>query len=172
MQLLPRMCATALVATFTLPINLPVNAAPVFLPKAQTAQSDVVQIRDGARWRRNFRSGDAYGWHKGHRGYRHYRRGYREHNGVWFPGGAFIAGAIIGSAIANSNNYYGGYDDYEDRYYGRRYYPGRYHGDRYYGEYYANGRPCSPRLDDAGKCRSFDSGHYGGDRRRVIILDR
>ncbi|HEV2898130.1 MAG TPA: hypothetical protein VGX71_09900 [Pseudaminobacter sp.] len=159
MQLLPGICATALVATLALPISLPANATPVFLLKAQTAQSHIIQIRDGVRWRRNFR------------GFRHHRHGFREHNGFWFPGGAFIAGAIIGSAIANSNNYYGGYD-YEDRYYGRRYYADRYYGDRYYGESYANGRACSPRLDDAGKCRSFDSGRYGNYRRRVIILDR
>ncbi len=172
MQLLPGICAAALVATFALPVSLPVNAAPAFFPQAQAAQSHVLQIRDGARWRRNFRRGDSYAWHNGHRGYRYHRRGYREHDGFWFPSGAFIAGAIIGSAIANSNDYYGGYDDYEDRYYGRRYYADRYYGDRYYGEYYASGRPCSPRLNDAGKCRSFNSGHYGNYRRRVIILDR
>jgi hypothetical protein len=148
MQPLPGICATALAAIFTLPISLPATATPLFLPKAQTAQSDVVQIRDGPRWRQNFRRGDSYGWHNGY-------RGYREHYGLWFPGGAFIAGAIVGSAIANSSNYYGGYDGYEDRYYGRRYYPGRHYDDSYYGEYYVNGRSCSPRMGDAGKCREF-----------------
>ena len=47
-----------------------------------------------------------YGWYNGHRGYRYRRSGYRYHNGFWFPAGAFIAGAIIGGAIANSNNGY------------------------------------------------------------------
>ncbi len=37
---------------------------------------------------------------RGHRGYRDYRPGYRRHNGYWFPPAAFIAGAIIGGAIA------------------------------------------------------------------------
>ena len=149
MQLLPGICAIALVATFT----LPANAAPIFLPKAQAIQpaSDVLNIRDGARWHRNYRRG---GWHNGRRGYRHYGGGYGDYNGLWYPGGAFIAGAIIGSAIANSNNYYG---DYNNRYYGRRYYedryyPRRYYPERYYRQYYSNELPCSPRLDDAGMC--------------------
>ncbi|MEO3385824.1 BA14K family protein [Mesorhizobium sp. CAU 1741] len=37
---------------------------------------------------------------RGHRGYRDYRPGYRRHDGFWFPPAAFIAGAIIGGAIA------------------------------------------------------------------------
>ena len=184
MRLLPGIYASALTAAVALTSTFPVNAAPIFVPRAQAAQTDVIQIQDGARWRRNFRRGGhnwnrnnfrrggRYAWHNGHRGYRHYRRGYRELNGFWFPGGAFIAGAVIGSVIANNNDYYDGYYDYEDRRYGRRYYADRYYGDRHYGEYYANGRPCSPRLDDAGKCRSFDSGYYGNYRRRVVILDR
>jgi len=46
------------------------------------------------------RRGD-WGYYNGHRGYREYRRGYREYNGWWFPPAAFVAGAIIGGAIAN-----------------------------------------------------------------------
>ncbi len=175
MQFLPGICAAALAATFALPVSVPADAAPAFLPKAPTAQSDVIQIQDRARWR------------NGHRGYRHYRRGYREFDGFWFPAAAFIAGAVIGGAIANNNDYYGGYDGYDgygDRYYGRRYYGGRdyadgyygdrygdrYYGDRYYGGYYANGGPCSPRREDAGECRNVGSGY--SYRRRVVIVDR
>ena len=55
-------------------------------------------------WSRNW--DDDNGWYRGHRGYRKYRRGYRYHDGFWFPAGAFIAGAIIGGAIANSNDGY------------------------------------------------------------------
>lgn len=40
-------------------------------------------------------------WH-GHRGYRHYRPGYRRHSdGWWYPLAAFGLGAAIGGAIAN-----------------------------------------------------------------------
>jgi len=46
------------------------------------------------------RRGD-WGYYNGHRGYREYRRGYRQYNGWWFPPAAFVAGAIIGGAIAN-----------------------------------------------------------------------
>ena len=55
--------------------------------------------RDG-RWdRRAERRGDVY-W-RGHRGHREYRPGYRRHGDFWFPPAAFIAGAIIGGAIAS-----------------------------------------------------------------------
>jgi hypothetical protein len=152
-------------------VSSPVNAAPVFVPLAQAVQSHVVRIKDGdARWRRS------YGWHD---------------DDWWVPAGAFLAGALIGGAIANSNAYRRGYYDYDRPYYGRRYYvspyygdryyrdryyppkyyPPRYYGDRYYRSY-ANGRPCSPRLDDAGKCRSYGSRYYGGYGRRVVIVER
>jgi hypothetical protein len=146
------------------------NAAPIFIPKIVTAQSDVIQVRDG-RWRR--------GWHNGYRGYPRYRRGYRNYNGWWYPAGAFVAGALIGGAIANSNYYGGGYygGGYYNNYYGGGYYP-RYYQPRYYAParvYYpprgtayrqgyrdgfrdgANARyyddiTCTQRLQDAGQC--------------------
>jgi hypothetical protein len=164
MKFLPGICATALAATFALPVSSPVNAAPVFVPQAQAVQSQVIQVKDGdARWRRS------YGWHD---------------DDWWVPAGAFLAGALIGGAIANSRR---SYYDYDGRYYGRRYYVSPYYGDRYYGERYyrdryyvgdryyrsyANGRPCSPRLDDAGKCRSYGSRYYGGYGRRVVVVER
>jgi len=53
--------------------------------------------------RRDFRRGAYWNnggyYYNGYRGYRNWRRGYHEHNGWWFPAGAFIAGAIIGNAI-------------------------------------------------------------------------
>lgn len=55
------------------------------------------QNRREARFER--RNGVPY--YRGHRGYRDRRPGYRQHNGFWFPPAAFIAGAIIGGAIAN-----------------------------------------------------------------------
>ncbi|UVC18278.1 hypothetical protein [Mesorhizobium onobrychidis] len=166
--------ATSLVATFALTSTVPVDAAPIFVPRAQSAQSDVIQIRDG--------------WYRGYRGYRHYRPGYHRHNDFWFPAGAFVAGALLGSMIANNNGYYGGYyrsgfygdpyyggpyygrpyygrpyyggSYYGGSYYGRPYYRDRYYRNRYYGDrYYGNGyhsnrsyRPCSPREADSGNC--------------------
>jgi hypothetical protein len=163
------LAAVVLAAAFVLPGTFPANqasAAPIFVPKAATAQSDVIQVRDG--------------WYRGHRGYRYYRRGYRNHNDWWYPAGAFVAGALIGGAIAN-NNYYGGYYGnryYDDGYYAPRYYAPRSYAPRYYAPsrvYYpprgtayrqgyrdgfrdgANARyyddiTCTQRLADAGKC--------------------
>lgn len=162
-------CATVLAATFIPPLG-PACASPVLLPEVPTAQSDVVQVQEGARWRRNFRRGNGHGWHNGFRGYRHHHRGYREYNGFWFPGGAFAAGVIIGSAIADGNRYYGPYDGYDSH--SRAYHPDRYYGERYYGGYYRDAYPCTPRLEDAGKCGRASSDYYGNYPRRVIIIDR
>lgn len=130
-KFLSALCATAMTASFALGGALPANAAPIHMPKAQAAEhSDVVNVQDW-RWKRNrpsfgnervnrnIRRGNRHwdnrryvdrrgNWHNGHRGYR-YKRHWddRYYNGFWFPAGAFIAGAIVGGAIANSNN--GGY---------------------------------------------------------------
>jgi len=54
--------------------------------------------RERERWAQR-RGNDVY-W-RGHRGYRDYRPGYRRHGDFWFPPAAFIAGAIIGGAMAS-----------------------------------------------------------------------
>ncbi len=149
----------------------PAGAAPTFLPQAAATASagpaDVIQVRDGIRWRK--------GWYNGYRGYPNYRRGYREYNGWWFPAGAFVAGALIGGAL--STPYYGnGY--YANSYYGNSYYGGGYYQPRYYApaqayyppgssyrqgyrdgyrdgytsRYYRNDITCTERLEAAGKC--------------------
>lgn len=152
------LAAAVLAAAFVVPGTFPTNqaaAAPLFIPKMATAQSDVIQIHD-RRWRRG-----------------------------WYPAGAFVAGALIGGAIANSNRYYGGgyygggyyRGGYYNSYYGDGYYP-RYYQPRYYAParvYYpprgtayrqgyrdgfrdgANARyygdiTCTTRLADAGAC--------------------
>lgn len=125
--------AALLAAAFVLPVTFPADhadAAPIFVPKTTSAQSDVVQVRDG--------------WYRGHRGYRYYRRGYHNYNGWWYPGGAFVAGALIGGAIANSN-YYGGY------------YP-RYYGNGYYSDYYA------PRVYYPPRGTAYRQGYRDGYR--------
>ncbi|WP_147377752.1 hypothetical protein [Mesorhizobium waimense] len=138
--------ATCLVATFALTSTVSVDAAPVFVPRAQSAHSDVIHIRDG--------------WYRGYRGYRHH---HHRHNDL-APGGAFVAGVLLGSVLANNNGYYGGYyqggDYYGDPYYGDPYYGDRHYSDRYYTDrhydngYHSNGsyRPCSPREADSGNC--------------------
>ena len=97
------MCATALAATFAVTSIVPVNAAPIFVPRAKAVQdeagrADVIQVQDGFRYKRrnwnntnnnwnrnNFHRSGNYGWYNGHRGYRYKRYGYRYYNGFWFP---------------------------------------------------------------------------------------
>jgi hypothetical protein len=115
--------AAGLAASFAISAASPLNAAPVFLPKPREVRPDVENVQYGPEWRRMqrnrewrrldrrldrrsdarmYRRGGVY-YYNGHRGYRDYRPGYRRYNDWWFPAGAFIAGAIVGGAIANSN---------------------------------------------------------------------
>ena len=147
------LAAAMLAAGFVAPGTFQVgqaNAAPIFIPKTTTAQSDVIQV-DHRRWRRG-----------------------------WYPAGAFVAGALVGGAIASSNRrYYGGYygGNYYNSFYGGSYYPRAYYPDYYYqrrvyypprGTAYRQGYrdgfrdgvssryyddiTCTPRLADAGQC--------------------
>ena len=127
LKIVSSMCAAAMM--LTLPLTTPGFAMPVPAPvKAERnivlAQFDYSTERnfgrdrrwrgddrrwrgDDRRWRGERRAhrdwqrrGDHY-YYRGHRGYRHHRPGYRQYNGWWFPPAAFIAGAIVGGAIAN-----------------------------------------------------------------------
>ena len=63
--------------------------------------------RNGNNWNGdNFRRSGNSAYYNGHQGYPHQRRGYRQHNGFWFPAAAFIAGAVITGAIINNNNWW------------------------------------------------------------------
>ena len=106
--------AGALSASFAASAALPANAVQMFVPQAPSASSDVqtVEARNGdPRWIRRHGNrvhrrvihNDGMYWN-GHRGYREYHRGYRRHGDFWFPLAAFTAGALIGSAIVNSEN--------------------------------------------------------------------
>ncbi len=125
-KIVSTVCAAAMM--FTLPLTTPGFAMPKAAPSWVEQGATQVQVerdwrrgdrqwrgdrnwRGGDRdWRRGDRRGPRYsgGWERrgdnyylrGHRGYRHHRPGYRQHNGWWFPPAAFIAGAIIGGAIA------------------------------------------------------------------------
>ena len=102
MNLRSKICVSALAAVVGLTGVAPLAAAPIFQPKGLEVRSDVtdVQYRKKGMFRRD---GDR-AWYNGHRGYKHYRKGYREHNGFWFPAGAFLAGALITGAIINDGN--------------------------------------------------------------------
>lgn len=97
--------ASVLAASFA----LPVSAAPIFVPAAPQASSNVVEVDFPREFRRHHRDrrdrferrGNRY-YYNNHRGYRERRPGYRYHNGFWFPPAAFIAGAIIGGALNNN----------------------------------------------------------------------
>ena len=76
---------TAMPAAQAMPL---IKTAPHQVSDAEPVQYRRVQ-RGARKWR-------------GHRGYRHQRRGYRRHSdGWWYPLAAFSAGAIIGGAIAS-----------------------------------------------------------------------
>lgn len=95
-KLLSGVIATTLAASFAIASAMPLNAAPVYVPKSAPAAegvgANVEQVQ--YRWRRGV---PYYGRYRGVRGP---RAGYRYYNGWWFPAGAFVAGAVIGSALA------------------------------------------------------------------------
>jgi hypothetical protein len=88
------------------------EAAPMPVMKSEVTANNIQQIQfrrdhDRDRFDRRrvehprFERRGGWGYYNGHRGYREYRRGYRQHNGFWFPPAAFVAGAILGGALAN-----------------------------------------------------------------------
>lgn len=91
-----------------------VSAAPFQSQQLSTPDTNVVQAQ--YRHREGMvRRGNNY-YYNGHRGYRHYRPGYRRQGDFWFPPAAFALGAIIGGAIASQPTY-------QPRYYERRVVP-------------------------------------------------
>ncbi len=121
LKLVSSVCAAAMM--LTLPLTTPgfamTKVAPSLVDRSamqvQWEPGSKIRPRDDFRSDRNWRRGDYRGprgsrdwerrgdnyYYRGHRGYRHHRPGYRQYNGWWFPPAAFIAGAIIGGAIAN-----------------------------------------------------------------------
>jgi hypothetical protein len=118
-KLLSGLCATTLAFSFAAANTVPVNAAPVFVPRTLPVATDVQQVQynsnewwrmrrgmGGGMYRGNWH-GQRYfgrpGWnyHNGYRGYRYYRPGYHHYNGWWYPAAAFVAGALITGAIVS-----------------------------------------------------------------------
>jgi len=115
-KLVVSICAAALSIGTAVSTAAPVAAAPIVPVPAQAApNSDVINVQDwnyrripNAGWQSHNRvpgrpgfysSGGRY-YYNGHRGYRDYRPGYRRYNDFWFPAGAFVAGALLGGALA------------------------------------------------------------------------
>lgn len=71
------------------------------LERRQERRAERRQDRREARREAFERRNGGY-YYRGYRGYRDARPGYRYYNGYYFPAAAFIAGAIITGAIANS----------------------------------------------------------------------
>jgi len=86
-------CAAAVSLTM-LGTALPANAAPA----AGTARLLQVAMHSDHRPPPRFERRGSYAYYNGHRGDRHYHRGWRQYNGYWFPPAAFV-GAAIGAAI-------------------------------------------------------------------------
>jgi hypothetical protein len=111
LKIVSSICAAAM--ALSVPFAAPAAAAMSTPTPAWDRQGAIeVQYRDGYRYRNGdgyrYRDrdyyryrGDGRGFYRGHRGYRYRRPGYRYHDGYWFPPAAFIAGAIIGGAIAS-----------------------------------------------------------------------
>lgn len=103
---------------------LPTQAASLYVTQPAAVQSDAIEVaqrsdfagnndrrlyiprkRDyrNPHWDNRRPSRDRPGYWRGHRGYDHYRPGYRRHGDLWFPLAAFAAGAIISGAVNNNN---------------------------------------------------------------------
>lgn len=105
--------SAAVAVSFAIGTAGPAAATPASVPQLPQVFSDPVQEVQYRQWRdrdrnRSHRPGrlgrpdrsdryDRGGYHNGWRGYRERRRGYRYHDGWWFPPAAFALGAIIGS---------------------------------------------------------------------------
>lgn len=100
-------CASALALSMAISGAVPATAASPWLPAQQVEHSNVVKVQhrhDRRHDRRHsrFEHRNGHYYYNGHRGYHNYRRGYRQYNGYWFPPAAFVMGAIVGGAVANS----------------------------------------------------------------------
>lgn len=102
-------CAAAMAVSTIGLGSVGANAQPMPTPtqiQSQVGSSNVIEIqsrydreRRGYRDRSGFERRGDRAYYRGHRGSRQARRGWRQHQGYWFPPAAFIAGAIIGGAV-------------------------------------------------------------------------
>lgn len=108
-KLLSMFCAAAVAITGVSATASAVSAAPTITRSAPVFDtgSNLIEVQNRrdrrSVHRRGFYRQNNHAYYNGHRGYRERRPGYRQRNGYWFPAGAFIAGAIIGSTTANAS---------------------------------------------------------------------
>ena len=95
-RILNALCATGIAATFAVGSAAPAFSASMTSPAWMNANSSLTLVAQRGR----HRGDDSY--YRGYKGSRHYRHGYRQRNGLWFPLAAFGLGAIIGGAVANN----------------------------------------------------------------------
>lgn len=81
--------------------SAPVSSNVAEQPTQVQHRTKVVRGHGGGH-RGYYRDRRGHSYYNGHRGYRDYRRGYRRHGNAWYPAAAFLGGAIVGGAIANS----------------------------------------------------------------------
>lgn len=119
MKLISTLCATALTAAMAFTSFAPAQAAPIVVPAAPAASSDVAQV-DGSRWDRRVNGNyyqqrrlyrDRSGWNHNRHGWnrdRNWRRhgGYRDRNLGGAVIGGLITGAIVGGVLNNSGPVY------------------------------------------------------------------
>ena len=104
------LCAAAMAASTISFGTVGANAQPLPAPsqlQSHIGTSNVIEVqrrdyrqRRDARSQRGFERRGDRAYYRGHRGQRHARPGWRQHQGWWFPPAAFVAGAIIRGAIA------------------------------------------------------------------------
>jgi hypothetical protein len=112
-RLLTAICVAALGASVPIADIAPAQAVPIFVPAPVSAQPDVIQVRDGVRWRRNWSGGN-------------FRRGGNWNGNNW-------RGRNYG---LNGNNWRrGNYRWARNNWRGRNWYGGN---RGYYGRYYDN----------------------------------
>lgn len=117
MRIIRNCIAAAMV--FSLGGAAPAAATPIVSAATVTAgtannSGEIIKVRNrdfrrhhrDFRGKRSFHRRGGHAWYNGYRGRRHPRRGWRQHDGWWFPPAAFALGAIIGGAFAEQPHYY------------------------------------------------------------------
>ena len=117
-KLLSGLMAASLAASFAIGSAIPVNAAPVFVPNAEPARTDVVKVHNP--WRNNWRA---------ERRYNRWARRHAWRDRYYYRGDPYYA--------YRPRYYYSGdpYYAYRPRYYYARPYYGGYYYPRYYRQY-------------------------------------
>lgn len=95
------MAATTFVPAQAMQLERP-NTSANTVANSDEQPTNVQYRRHGGGHRGYYRDDRGRDYYNGHRGYREHRPGYRRHGNAWYPAAAFLGGAIVGGAIANS----------------------------------------------------------------------